>query len=202
MKEYSSIKAGIFIGLALFWGFVSSASAEMQGVTVHILTGEYDDYVFQSNGNQALIATLVAQDFQSKGRMGDDHDHADASLTDVYLYDSAETEPSGCSGGPGGFCLQVLNDQDEVICWAGRPAAPGWKHDPNLACPIPDTRNQPESFTLRVFLSGHGEGACSRNDGYPNSENEDLARRIYQLNTNLISISEPGRLPGGDAARK
>jgi len=202
MEKFSTIKTGLFICVALLWGFVSPVSAEMSGMRAHILSGEYDDYMFQSAGNQVLIATLVAQDFQSKGRMGEEHDHAEDSFAADYLNDSSDTESLGCSGGPGGFCLQVLNDQDEVICWAGRPATPGWKRDPNLACPIPETRNQPEDFTLRVFLRAHGEFACSRSDGYPDAENEDLAKRIYQLNTNLIAISEPGKLPGGDAARK
>ena len=86
--------------------------------------------------------------------MGGDHDDASGGCADVSSEDGCSDGCSdGGSDGHGDLCLEVLDaDNDEKICWAGRPVRPGWQRDPLLACPLPKDGD----YILRVFIGSCG----------------------------------------------
>lgn len=155
----------------------------------------YDEFSFMGSGDEILFVELKAAVYQTKGRMGGTHEEA-AAVADPIL--AAEEEGGGCSGedgGPGGFCLQVLESADakEPICWADRPMQPGWMRDPSLACPL--SREGSNNYILRIFPRREGEGVCKSTTGFLAFSAEDsMAKRLYTIDITKITISNEGPL--------
>lgn len=127
---------GIFT-VAGVLGHSASGASDLEG---------FDDYVFVAAGNRILFAELKAAIYQSQGSGHGDHDeHMDA----------AAAGEDGCGGGGRGrTCLQLLDAQENVLCWAERPKHPGWwGGDPHLACVLDYPRGRPKRLTLRVSLA-------------------------------------------------
>lgn len=158
----------------------------------------YDDFSFDGSQNEILFIVLKAAVYQTQGRMGGSHEEAPTTTDPLLL--AAAASGGGCSGedgedgGPGGFCLQVLNSEDKAICWADRPMQPGWMRDPSLACPLPAE----ESYKLRIFLRSEGENVCAKTDGYLSAEGKEIAKRLYTIDITKRKLSEEGMLDLGD----
>lgn len=164
-----------------------------------------DSFAFRSKGGEVLFADVDADIFQVKGRRGGDHgeEHeteAAASSGGSTSHDDGSTheEGDGCggaSGGPGGLCLQVLDAAGTMICWADRPARPGWQRDPALACPLPES-GQPGNYQLRVSLKsgGCGPGGMGGHDTTSAAEPSDGAVTPYVLNWSLRHVADDGAL--------
>jgi len=153
-----------------------------------LLTGAFDDFRFASSGGEILFADLDAYIFQNNGR-GMGHE---AAVAEDPTHGSGGT---GCAGGdgPGGFCLQVLNEWGELVCWADRPVSPGWMRDPSMACPIPRSVGGPVTYTLRVSLRGEAEGACADTVNY-HAPKDPTKRHPYLLNVSVRTIAPEGSL--------
>ena len=109
----------------------------------------FDDYVFVAAGNRILFAELKAAIYQSHGSGRGDHDeHMEAAA-------AAAAAGGGCGGGGRGrTCLQLLDAQENVLCWAERPKHPGWwGGDPHLACILDYPKDRPKRLTLRVSMA-------------------------------------------------
>ena len=158
------------------------------GSIAGLMQGAYDDYQFMSSGGEVLFADLDAYIFQNNGR-GMGHE---AAVAEDPAHESGGT---GCSGGhgPGGFCLQVLDDMGGLVCWADRPVSPGWMRDPSLACPLPFSNGRPVSYTLRVSLRGEGESPCSDTVNY-HAPKDPVKKHPYLLHISIRTIPPPGRL--------
>lgn len=157
-----------------------------------------DSYTFFSQGDEILFADLDAELFQVKGRRGggcDDHE------TDVL----APTADDGHddhddSGGPGGLCLQVIDPYGAMICWADRPARPGWQRDPAIACPLPKV-NGNATYTLIVSLKvgGCGPGAIDGHEAAVAASSVASEITPYLLNWSLRRIALDGDLQSASA---
>lgn len=145
----------------------------------------FDDFTFHSRRPQVLFATIDGDLYQTTGRPAHDEPHA--------------TEQNGCAdeGGPGGFCLQVLDAGGSIICWADRPVRPGWQRDPRLACPLRPSGPSGETYTLRVSLRGEGENPCGPDAGgsgtYPDP-GPDEPDHPYLLDVSLRDIVPEGAM--------
>ncbi len=142
-QDAMSRKDGSFT-VAGVLGRTASRASDLEG---------FDDYVFVAAGNRVLFAELKAAIYQSRGRGHGDHDeHGEAAAADE----------GGCGGGGRGrTCLQLLDAQENVLCWAERPKHPGWwGGDPHLACVLDYPRGRPRRLTLRVSLADED---CSDN---------------------------------------
>jgi hypothetical protein len=141
----------------------------------------FDDFTFHSNRPQILFATIDGDLYQTAGRPAHEEPHG--------------TEQSGCSdeGGPGGFCLQVLEADGDIICWADRPVRPGWQRDPRLSCPLMPSRRSGETYTLRVSLRGEGENPCGPDGLYPDPA-PDEPDHPYLLDVSLRDIVPEGAM--------
>ena len=152
-----------------------------------ILDGQFDIYTIKSTGGQILLADLDANVYQVQGR---GEEHADHET----LVSSSDEEGGGCEGGPGGFCMQVLDGYGDLICWADRPERPGWMRDPLMACFLPDSA-RPETYTLRIFLRS-GETSCGDQDPLPpHADTRESAERLYVLKLQLQGQDEEGAIP-------
>ena len=120
-----------------------------------------DSFTFRSKGGEVLFADVDAEIFQVKGRKGGSHDDEEdcGGHESDATADAAEAGEEGHddAGGPGGMCLQVFNSAGSMVCWADRPARPGWQRDPAIACPLPDA-GRPAQYQLRVSLKSGGCG--------------------------------------------
>jgi hypothetical protein len=120
-----------------------------------VLGGAYPGdahWIIGSSGNEVIFASLDAEIYRTAGQ------HEDAAEP----HDSAEGG-GGCAdeGGPGRFCMQVIDATGAVICQATRPAPPpGWQRDPRLACVLPHSAGQ-AAYAIRVSLAGP-EGSCTQ----------------------------------------
>ena len=164
-----------------------------------------DSFTFSSRGNEILFADIDAEIFQMRGRRGGDHDDegdCGGHTADALLGAADDGHDHDDSGGPGGICLQVLDTSGTMLCWADRPARPGWQRDPALACPLPALGNRRAEYTLRVTLKsggcgpgslgGHDLATASVSTGNPTP---------YLLNWSLRRIATDGRLQN-QAARQ
>lgn len=142
----------------------------------------YQDFTFWSRGGEILFADVDADLYQFAGRRTEDHEDDGGG----------GGGGTGCEdeGGPGGLCLQVLDRDGHLLCWADRPARPGWQRDPRLSCPIPESRGW-RGYVLRVALRGE-EGACGQTDVYPSVPEGGF--QPYLLNVSLRRIASPGDL--------
>lgn len=146
----------------------------------------FDDFTFRSNHPQILFATIDGDLYQSAGRPA----HEESNAID---------QGGGCDeeGGPGGFCLQVLDANQNIICWADRPMRPGWQRDPRLACPLFPVGPAGERYTLRVSLRGEGEDPCGPGPAgiglYP-EPGPDEPEHPYLLDVSLRDIAPEGDL--------
>ena len=130
----------------------------------------YDEYKFESSGNEILFAEIKSEVYQTMGRMcGSSEGSADSSEGCTDSTHTDETHDESCGGGGDDLCLQVLDPDGRKICWAGRPSRPGWQRDPRLACPLPEGFEN-RKFVLRVF-----RGKCG--------------------NVNMNDVSAPGEMP-------
>ena len=158
-----------------------------------------DSFAFQSKGGEVLFADVDAEIFQVKGRKGGSHDDEE----DCGGHDSGELvtaaaddhEDHDDAGGPGGMCLQVINSAGTMICWADRPARPGWQRDPAIACPLPDS-GRPAQYHLRVSLKsgGCGPGGAGGHDAVVMAAPSDGAVTPYVLNWSLRRVADDGAL--------
>lgn len=166
-----------------------------------------DSFTFASRGNEILFADVDAEIFQVRGRKGGDHEEGseeghDAGGGPPPVTGSGEhedhAEGGGCAdegGGPGGLCLQVLDAAGNMLCWADRPARPGWQRDPALACPLPEGRGNAE-YRLRVTLKagGCGPGASGGHESAALAAPTDGPGVPYVLSWSLRRVAADGRL--------
>ena len=151
----------------------------------------YDEYTFKSAGGEILFASVDALVYVSGEEAG--HGEEDVSA-------AAEEEPGGgCGeeGGPARICLQVVDEQGQVLCWATRPKSPGWQRDPRLACALPgDGNGRPADYGLRVTLADESCGDTL----YPvPGTGEPLP---YLLNVSLRRVAPVGALAPAIAASR
>jgi hypothetical protein len=102
------------------------------------------EWSFNSSGGEILFATLDADIYRKFS------EHGETIVT------AAADTGGGCSGddgGPGLFSLKVLDQYDQVVCSAARPAPPpGWMRDPRMACLLPKAdRTMP--YKIRIELA-------------------------------------------------
>lgn len=173
---------------------VHEAKADGGTIMAGILSEKgYDDFSFTGSNNEILFVDLNAAVYQTQGRKGGSHEEV-AVVSDPLL--AAAESSGGCSGedgGPGGFCLQVLDTKGDAICWADRPMQPGWMRDPSLACPLPAEG----SYILRIFLRSEGENVCAATDNYLSAEGRDIAKRLYTIDVTKRDLSIEGTLDLG-----
>lgn len=155
-----------------------------------------DSFTFFSQGDEILFADVDAELFQVKGRRGGTHEDDEGDCGGHETDALAPTAEDGHddSGGPGGLCLQVLDASGTMLCWADRPARPGWMRDPAIACPLPPSRGN-ATYTLRVSLKsgGCGPGAHGGHETAVASSAEGTVTP-YLLNWSLRRIAADGRL--------
>lgn len=146
----------------------------------------FDDFTFRSNHPQILFATIDGDLYQTTGRGA--HEESPGA---------EQGEECSDEGGPGGFCLQVLDASQNIICWADRPMRPGWQRDPRLACPLYPVNRAGERYTLRVSLRGEGENPCGPGPGgagkYPDP-GADEPEHPYLLDMSLRDIAPEGNI--------
>lgn len=166
-----------------------------------------DSFTFSSRGNEILFADVDAEIYQVRGRKGGEHEDSGEEGHDTGggpppVTGSGEhedhAEGDGCAdegGGPGGLCLQVLDAAGNMLCWADRPARPGWQRDPALACPLPEARGNAE-YRLRVTLKagGCGPGASGGHESAALAAPTDGPGIPYVLSWSLRRIAADGRL--------
>ncbi|MFU8822337.1 MAG: hypothetical protein ACNA8G_12385 [Gammaproteobacteria bacterium] len=162
-----------------------------------------DSFTFQSKGGEVLFADVDAEIFQVKGRKGGSHDDEEDCGGSGGGHDSGavvtaavdDHEDHDDAGGPGGMCLQVINSAGTMICWADRPARPGWQRDPAIACPLPDS-GRPAQYQLRVSLKsgGCGPGKAGGHDAAVMAAPSDGVVTPYVLNWSLRRVAEDGAL--------
>ena len=163
-----------------------------------------DSFTFFSRGDEILFADLDAELFQVKGRRGGSHEDDEGDCggheTEALAPAADEHDDHDNSGGPGGLCLQVLDPAGTMLCWADRPARPGWQRDPAIACPLPKTRGN-TAYTLRVGLKvgGCGPGANGGHDVTPYASPGDSQVTPYLLNWSLRRIAPDGDLQSASA---
>jgi len=151
-----------------------------------------DRYTFFSQGDEILFADLDAELFQVKGRRGggcDDHE------TDALAPAADDGHDDHDSGGPGGLCLQVIDPYGAMICWADRPARPGWQRDPAIACPLPKVSGN-ATYTLVVSLKveGCGPGASGHDTAVVYASSGESLATPYLLNWSLRRVAQDGQL--------
>jgi hypothetical protein len=155
-----------------------------------------DSFGFSSRGNEILFADVDSEIYQVQGRRGGDHDD-DGGCGSHTAVVSQNDENGGCGddgGGPGGLCLQVFDSAANMICWADRPARPGWQRDPALACPLPFTQSS-TSYQLRVSLK---EGGCGPGGGghesLSSAASPEAPGTPYIVNWSLRRVATDGSL--------
>jgi hypothetical protein len=157
-----------------------------------------DSFTFRSKGGEVLFADVDAEIFQVKGRKGGSHDDEE----DCGGHDSGEVvavadehDDHDDAGGPGGLCLQVFDAAGTMICWADRPARPGWQRDPAIACPLPES-GRPAQYQLRVGLKsgGCGPGGMGGHDTTAMAMSSDGAVTPYVLSWSLLRVADDGAL--------
>lgn len=159
-----------------------------------------DSFSFSSQGNEVLFADVDAEIYQVQGRRGGSHDddeggcgsHDTAAIT-TSANDGHDDHEA--SGGPGGLCLQVFDAAGTMICWADRPARPGWQRDPALACPLPSARGA-ASYELRISVKtgGCGPGGHDGHEPVFAAAPTDGPGIPYLINWSLRRISSDGPL--------
>lgn len=115
---------------------------------------DFDDYLVEARGEQVLVVDLDAGAFINKSSHSGEEPGHDSVTTSVAA-DETSHEEGGC-GGPGGFTLEVLNADLDVVCTAEKPKSPGWEADPRMACLLSERGD----YILRVrfaTLGGHDE---------------------------------------------
>lgn len=193
------------MALALIGGAVQAQVVREEGVKTiaGVLGGleadAYDDFTFDSAGDEVLVVSVDRAVYQPPGGEADE--------------DGAAAEPGGgcggsggdcggddggCGGegGPVGLCLQVLDAGWRVLCWATRPTQPGWQRDPRLICSLPAVHGKPERYTVRVAL---GDELCS-DLLYPDPEGDEPVP--YLLSVSLRQVAPEGPLSRAVALSK
>lgn len=157
-----------------------------------------DSFTFQSRGGEVLFADVDAEIFQVKGRKGGSHDDEEdcgGGGHDSGAVVTAPADDHDDAGSPGGMCLQVINAGGTMICWADRPARPGWQRDPAIACPLPEL-GTPAQYQLRVSLNsgGCGPGAAGDHDVTVMAAPYNGVATPYVLNWSLRRVAHDGAL--------
>lgn len=111
-----------------------------------LLTSEdtSDEYKFKASAGDMIRVDVDADVYEMVGRSDDHHEMA------AVVDDEEDGHDDGC-GGPGGLILEILDDDGKVVCWADRPARPGWQRDAALHCPL----MADGFYWLRIGLSEH-----------------------------------------------
>lgn len=159
-----------------------------------------DSFTFLSQGDELLFADLDAELFQVKGRRTGEDDEGDCGGHEADALAPAADDGHDDSGGPGGLCLQVFDSTATMLCWADRPARPGWQRDPAIACPLPKTRGV-TTYELRVGLKvgGCGPGANGGHDVALYASPGESQVTPYLLNWSLRRIAPDGDLQSAGA---
>jgi hypothetical protein len=198
----SLLAAGI-LAVIVCQGALADGGKPIAGV----LTGPFDAFSFKSDGDQVLFAEIKSDYYQTRGRMGGSHETGEETeggcsdggssggmpsetppegtsggCTDSTHTDDTHDDSCGGGGGPGDLCLQVLSEEGTMICWAGRPARPGWQRDPRLACPI----SEEGDYLLRVALGPCGPGGHETGTATESGSGEQPPRP-YLLYVTLIN---------------
>lgn len=193
--------------LAFLGGAVHAQVVREEGVAnvAGVLGGPaadvYDDFTFDSAGGEVLAVSVDQSVYQAHG--GSDHDDGSSSGPDDGCDGATgggcDDEGGGCAGGDSGgpgLCLQVIDSGWRVLCWASRPAKPGWQRDPRLICLLPTTHGKPEEYTLRVGLRGDDCAGLF----YPDPEGDEPVP--YVLGVSLRRIAPEGSLTRAVALSK
>lgn len=163
------------VSLAQFGG--EDARKSIAGV---LIPGEQEtvEWTFKSSGGDILFASIDAEIYRAK--------------TDEHETTITAAEEGGCEdeGGPGLFYIEVIDQDNAVLCRADKPAPPpGWMRDPRMACKLPPTKVQ-TTYTLRVGLKAPTEEEPQ--EYYPFALNVSL-RGIAPVGGNIQSaISQSG----------
>ena len=157
-----------------------------------------DSFAFRSNGGEVLFADVDADIFQVKGRKGGSHDDegdCGGHESSAVVPAAADHEDHDDADHPGGLCLQVFDAAGTMLCWADRPARPGWQRDPAIACPLSET-GRPAQYQLRVGLKGGGcgPGGVGGHDTTALAMPTDAAVTPYVLNWSLLRVADDGAL--------
>lgn len=111
---------------------------------------DFDDYLVEARGDQVLVVDLDAGVFINKtSHSGEKPGHVN-DTTSVAMAETSHEE-GGC-GGPGGFSLDILNADLDVVCTAEKPKSPGWEADPRMACLLSERGD----YILRVRFATSG----------------------------------------------
>ena len=149
-------------------------------------------WTLKSNGNEIIFATLDAEIYRTgkaDAHTDEGHDSGSSCSDDGGSGGGCTDDTSGESdcGGPGHFCLQVLDAAGSVVCKATRPEPPpGWQRDPRLACVLPPSVAR-ALYTIRVSLTGP-DGACTS----PSQVVRDLKAHPFVLNLSVRGIPASG----------
>lgn len=133
------------------------------------------EWLFSSSGGEIMFASLDADIYRKFS------EHGETTVT------AATETGGGCSGedgGPGLFRLTLLDQYDQVICSASRPAPPpGWMRDPRFACLLP-VATRPVLYKIRIELANStGEMVQT---SYPFLLNISM-RKVVASGTNIQS---------------
>ncbi len=201
MNRYPFVMAAAALLAVTLFGTTASAQVVRES-DVNSLAGMLDDYwnpadsfTFSSRGGEILFADVDAEIFQVRGRRGGDHDddgdcggHSDDDAAGAAADDDGHDD----HGGPGGLCLQVFDTGGTMLCWADRPARPGWQRDPSIACPLPDGKGNSQ-YVLRVSIKSGGCGPGGHGHDASSVASEGIGIP-YVLNWSLRRVASDGGL--------
>ena len=197
-RKPSILKLTLLACMVLALALASPARADDDNTIAGVLSANpgCNEYAFDSDGGQILFAEAGAELYQSKGRSsggGCDHDDGTVHEEGGCSGDDGTTtthDDGGCgdsTSGPSDLCLQVVDSLGGKICWAGRPARPGWQRDPRLACPIANAGE----YSLRVFRGQCGSTAACDN-AVTESGAPESSPTHYLLRVRLVDVGVSG----------
>jgi hypothetical protein len=137
-----------------------------------------DEFEFNAQAGDVAFVDIDADVYELVGRSDDHHEMAS----------SPDDEPGHECGGPGGLILEIIDEADEVVCWADRPNRPGWQRDAALYCPLA----APGTYRIRIGLAEHD----SHDHAALLTESEELGEGVvpYLLNVSLRAEAPEGLL--------
>ena len=149
-----------------------------------------DDYALRASGGSVIFATALSNFYRTSGRRPGEDECGEESLVTTS---AGGDEDEGEDHGKQLLCLQLLDESGTVLCFAERPAQPGWQRDPRLACPIEGDPAVSANYVLRV---SYADTACG-DRSYPESPVTKDGAPVatpYQLDGSLQSASGDGPL--------
>lgn len=152
-------------------------------------TNAYDDFGFRAAGGSVLFATASSNYYQTSGRRpGEEECGGDEPSTT-----SAGGGDEGEDPGKALLCLQILDPAGAVLCFAERPAQPGWQRDPRLACALAGDPAATMNYTLRVSFADQDCGDKSYPEA-PTHKDGSPVSTPYLLDGSLQPITDDGPL--------